>query len=127
MVNGPSNPSRVRHSSWRSRPLSSRNAVCALSGTTPATMRSSIVPPSSHAGWHGATGELAWPWRLLPFDRFEQRAKVTGAEPLIPLALDDLEEERPGFRIVVTPGRLLQEDLQEILVRLGAVDEDLQL
>ena len=118
MVYGPSNPPRVRHSSWRRRPPSSRSAVCALSGTTPATMRSSIEPPSGFRYLRA---------RLLPFDRLEQGTEVSGAEPLVPLALDDLEEERPGLGIVVAAGRLLEEDLQQVLVGLAAVDQDLQL
>ena len=64
---------------------------------------------------------------LFPFDRLEQRAEVARAEALIALALDDLEEERPRFGIVVVAGRLLEEDLQEVLVRPRAVDQDLEL
>ncbi len=67
------------------------------------------------------------PAGLLALDRLEQRAEVAGAEALVPLALDDLEEERPRLRIVVEAGRLLEEDLQQVLVRLRAVDEDLEL
>src|SRR5678815_4790445 len=55
---------------------------------------------------------------LIAFDRFEQRSEVTLAEAFVPLALDDLEEDRPDAR--------LREDLQE-LPRLHLrvrVDED---
>ena len=41
--------------------------------------------------------------------------KLPAPKPSIALALDDLEEERPGLRIVVEAGRLLQEDLQQVL------------
>src|SRR5215831_19200265 len=111
MVNGPSKPSRVRHSSWRSPPPPSRSAVCGLGAISPAAILSSIFRPLL----------------LLALDRLEQRAEVAGAEPLIALALDDLEEERAGFAIVVKAGRLLQEDLQHVLPALGAVDQDAQL
>ena len=50
-----------------------------------------------------------------PLDRLEQRAEVPRAEPLIALALDDLEEERPGLAVVLAARRLLQEDLQQVL------------
>src|SRR5262252_145284 len=64
---------------------------------------------------------------LLALDGLEQRAEVAGPEPLVALALDDLEEERAGFGIVVQAGRLLEEDLQEVLPGLAAVDQDLEL
>src|SRR5262245_58155765 len=104
IVNGPSNPSRVRHSSWRRRPSRSRSAVCGLAAISPATILSSIL--------------------LIPFDRLEQRAEVARAEALIALALDDLEEERSRLAIVVKAGRLLEKDLQQVLAALAAVDQD---
>ena len=41
--------------------------------------------------------------------------KLPRAEALVALALDDLEEERARLGIVVEAGRLLQEDLQQVL------------
>src|SRR5262249_11572039 len=64
---------------------------------------------------------------LLPLDALEQRAEVPRAEPLVALALDDLEEERSGRRLAVEPGGVLEEDLQEVRARPVAVDEDLEL
>ena len=64
---------------------------------------------------------------LLALDGLEERAEVAGAEALVALALDDLEEERPRLGIVVQAGRLLEEDLQQVLARRVAVDEDLEL
>src|SRR5262252_1271488 len=107
IVNGPSKPSRVRHSSWRRVPAPSRSAVCGFGGISPAVILSSIL--------------------LFSLDRLEQRAEVARAEAPIALALNDLEEERPGLPIVVQPGRLLQEDLQHVLAALAAVDQDAQL
>ena len=45
--------------------------------------------------------------------------KLPGAEALVALALDDLEEERPRLGVVVEAGRLLEEDLQQVLPRLA--------
>src|SRR3546814_8927455 len=51
------------------------------------------------------------------FDRFEQRLKIAVAETLVPLALDDLEEDRPDH--------VLGEDLeQDAFVADIAVDQD---
>src|SRR5579863_1294672 len=86
-------------------------------------MRSSIV--LSHAG-DGRAGAPAAA-RLLALDGLEQRAEVAGAKPLVPLALDDLEEERPRLGVVIKAGCLLEEDLQQVLPRLAAIDEDLEL
>src|SRR3546814_11621217 len=54
---------------------------------------------------------------LVQFDRFEQRLKIAVAETLVPLALDDLEEDRPDH--------VLGEDLeQDAFVADIAVDQD---
>src|SRR5262249_13024401 len=55
---------------------------------------------------------------LVPLDRFEERLEVALAEALVPLALDDLEEDRADHR--------LGEDLQKNLALLRRpVDQDL--
>src|SRR5207245_134352 len=56
---------------------------------------------------------------LVGFDRFEERAEIPFAKPLVALALDDLEENRADHR--------LGEDLQQQALALGgsAVDQDL--
>src|SRR3954465_265502 len=58
---------------------------------------------------------------LVELDRFEQCLEIALAEALIPLALDDLEEDRADH--------ILREDLeQEALARLGrTVDQDAAL
>src|SRR3546814_4260052 len=54
---------------------------------------------------------------LVQFDRFEQRLKIAVAETLVPLALDDLEEDRPDH--------VLGEDFeQDAFVADIAVDQD---
>src|SRR3954464_12012186 len=111
MVNGPSKPSRVRHSSYRRRPPASRRAVWGLGGSSPAAILSSIGLVS----------------QLVALDRLEERAEVPRPEPLIALALDDLEEEGPRLGIVLAARRLLQEDLQQVLPSGAAGDEDLEL
>src|SRR5215471_13820019 len=55
---------------------------------------------------------------LVELDRFEQRAEIALAEALVAAALDDLEENRPDYR--------LGEDLQQKPAALGrrAIDQD---
>src|SRR4051812_6811962 len=56
---------------------------------------------------------------LVLLDRFEQRAEIAFAKPLVALALDDLEEDRPDHRL----GEYLE---QQALPLAGvAVDQDL--
>src|SRR3990172_11996695 len=93
-----------------------------LRGTEPCTMRSSIVLPASLSPGLGAL-----PAELLALDRLEERAEVAGPEALVALALDDLEEERPGGGLVVQPGRVAEEDLEQVGAGPGAVHQDLQL
>src|SRR5947209_12846368 len=63
------------------------------------------------AGQHAAAD-------LVPFDRFEKGAEIALAEPLIALALDDLEKDRADDGV--------GEDLQQepLPLRRGAVDQD---
>src|SRR5688500_3909765 len=105
MVYGPSKPSRVKHSSQRSSPASSRKAMWCFRGTLPCTSRSSmrLDPARLH---------------LLALDALEEGAEVAGAEAAVALALDDLVEERARGRVVIGRGRLLEEDLQHVLVVL---------
>src|SRR5438309_9857951 len=80
-------------------------------------MRSSIDSSSHHRRTVG---------QLIALDGLEKRAKIAGPKPLIALALDDLEEERPRLGIVIQAGCLLEKDLQQVFVRALAVDQDLQ-
>jgi hypothetical protein len=61
---------------------------------------------------------------LLALDGLEERAEVARAEALVPLALDDLEEERPRGRLPGEAGRVVEEDLEEVGAGRGAVHRD---
>src|SRR6185436_9187966 len=56
---------------------------------------------------------------LVLLDRFEQRAEIALPEPLVALALDDLEEDRPDHRL----GEYLEQ--QALPLAGSAVDQNL--
>jgi len=90
----------------RSSITSSQRRCCSITTTTTA-----IRTSTSFSSWRR---RLSFSGRLLvAFDGLEQRAEVAGSKSLIALALDDLEEEGPGFGIAVQAGGLLEEDLQQ--------------
>src|SRR5206468_10489501 len=99
-----------------------------LSGSVPATMRSSIAAAPLHPRRSGGRRRRA-PLRpaLLALDGLEKGAEVAGPKPVVAFALDDLEEERPRLRVVVKAGRVLEDDLEQVLMGLAPVDQDLQL
>src|SRR3990172_4673839 len=113
MVYGTSKPARVKHSSYRSRPSASRKAMWCFLGTSPRWTRPSTLDPPRAL--------------LVALVRLEEGTEVPRAEARVSLALDDLVEERARRRVVIEAGRVLEEDLQEVAPRRGAVDEDLEL
>src|SRR5690606_12626489 len=89
-----------------------RGAPC---GVWPAPPR----PPSARAS--------AILLALMPLDALEQGAEIAGSEALVALAMNDFEEEGPRLGASIHLGRVLHEDLQQIGVVAGTVDQDLEL
>src|SRR5450631_2671658 len=83
-----------------------------LGGTVPTTRRSSMSNPPLRP--------------LFALDALEEGAEVAGAKPAVPLALDELVEKGSGALFPVKAGCVLHEDLEQVAVLLGTVDEDAQ-
>ena len=52
--------------------------------------------------------------------------KLPAPKPSITLSLDELVEERPRGGVVIQPGRVLQENLQQVRALAVAVDQDFE-
>src|SRR5690606_22197175 len=64
-------------------------------------------------------------WMIQLFDAVEQRAEIALAKASIAASFDELDEEGASLGGARDPSRVLQEDLQQMIVRTRAVDEDL--
>src|ERR1700730_6025217 len=61
---------------------------------------------------------------LFALDALEEGAEVSAAESVVPFALEKLDEERAGLRVLEQRRRFFHEDLQQVAAVGLAVDEN---